>query len=122
MDFVVARALTGASLGTSGPAIKAIAANMDKNRSAERLGRLRGIELAGFTGGPLIGALLIGPFGLRGAFLIFGGIAMIAFVIVAPKDLPRLPLPTNLGDQVMNCFVFALCEHLYLHRSLCLSQ
>ena len=89
--FVVARALTGASLGTSGPAIKAIAANMDKNRSAERLGRLRGIELAGFTGGPLIGALLIGPFGLRGAFLIFGVIAMIAFVIVAPKDLPRLP-------------------------------
>ena len=69
--FVVARALTGASLGTSGPAIKAIAANMDKNR--------------------LIGALLIGPFGLRGAFLIFGVIAMIAFVIVAPKDLPRLP-------------------------------
>lgn len=89
--FVAARALAGASLGTSGPAIKAIAANIDKSRAAERLGRLRGIELAGFTGGPLIGALLIEPFGIRGAFLIFGVIAVMAFVIVAPRDLPRLP-------------------------------
>ena len=89
--FVIARAFAGASLGTSGPAIKAIAANIDKDRAAERLGRLRGIELAGFTGGPLIGALLIEPFGLRGAFLIFAGIAAISFLIVAPKDLPRLP-------------------------------
>jgi MFS family permease len=69
--FVLARAISGAALGTSGPAIKAIAANIDKARAAERLGRLRGVELAGFTGGPLIGATLISPFGLRGAFLIF---------------------------------------------------
>lgn len=90
-EFVVARALAGASLGASGPAIKAIAANIDKSRAAERLGRLRGVELAGFTGGPLIGALLIEPFGIRGAFLIFGVVAALALVIVAPRDLPRLP-------------------------------
>ena len=89
--FVLARVLSGASLGTSGPAIKAIAANIDPARAAERLGRLRGIELAGFTGGPLIGAFLIAPFGLRGAFLIFGSIALIAFFIVLPKNLPSLP-------------------------------
>lgn len=89
--FVVARAISGAALGTSGPAIKAIAANIDKTRAAERLGRLRGVELAGFTGGPLIGATLIAPFGLRGAFLIFGVFALVAFVIVAPKELPSLP-------------------------------
>ena len=89
--FVVARAITGASLGTSGPAIKAIAANIDKTRAAERLGRLRGLELAGFTGGPVIGALLIEPFGLRGAFLIFSGVALAAFLIVMPRDLPSLP-------------------------------
>jgi MFS family permease len=88
--LVLARAITGASLGTSGPTIRAIAANIDKNRSAERLGRLRGIELAGFTGGPLIGALLIEPFGLTGAFLIFGAVAMVAFLIVLPRKLPHL--------------------------------
>jgi MFS family permease len=89
--FVVARAISGAALGTSGPAVKAIAANIDKTRAAERLGRLRGVELAGFTGGPLIGATLIAPFGLRGAFLIFGVFALIAFMVVLPKELPSLP-------------------------------
>jgi MFS family permease len=89
--FVLARAISGAALGTSGPAIKAIAANIDKTRAAERLGRLRGVELAGFTGGPLIGALLISPFGLRGAFLVFSVFALVAFVIVAPRELPSLP-------------------------------
>ncbi len=89
--FVIARAITGASLGTSGPAIKAIAANVDKSRAAERLGRLRGLELAGFTGGPMIGALLIEPFGLRGAFLIFSGVAVVALLIILPRTLPSLP-------------------------------
>lgn len=88
--LIVARAITGASLGTSGPTVRAIVANLDKSRAAERLGRLRGLELAGFTGGPLIGALLIGPFGLSGAFLVFGGIAIAAFLIVAPRQLPNL--------------------------------
>lgn len=89
--FVVARGITGASMGTSGPAIRAITANIDKSRAAERLGRLRGVELAGFTGGPLIGALLIEPFGLRGAFLIFAAIAVVVFFLVAGKSLPTLP-------------------------------
>lgn len=93
--FVVARAITGASLGTSGPAIKAIAGSMDRSRAAERLGRLRGLELAGFTGGPMIGALLIEPFGLRGAFLIFSGVAFAALLVILPRTLPSLPSTTG---------------------------
>lgn len=88
--LILARAITGASLGTSAPTIRAIVANLDKSRAAERLGRLRGIELAGFTGGPLIGALLIGPFGLSGAFLVFGVVAVVAAMIVAPRQIPSL--------------------------------
>jgi len=90
--FVIARGIAGASLGTSGPAVRAIVANLDKSRSAERLGRLRGVELAGFTGGPLIGALLIEPFGLRGAFLIFGVVALLAFLFVLTRHIPALPV------------------------------
>lgn len=90
-SLVLARAITGASLGTSGPTIRAIASNIDKTRAAERLGRLRGVELAGFTGGPLIGALLIEPFGISGAFLIFAGIAAVAMVYIARRPLPDLP-------------------------------
>jgi MFS family permease len=89
--FVFARAVSGSSLGMSGPAVRAIAANIDKSRAGERMARLRGVEIAGFTGGPLIGALLIGPFGLRGAFLIFAGIGVCVFFAVLSRDLPRLP-------------------------------
>ena len=95
--FIVARAVAGASLGASGPAIRAIAANIDPSRAAERLGRLRGVELAGFTGGPLIGALLIEPFGLRGAFLIFAVVALAAFAFVIGRTIPELPKSDSSG-------------------------
>ena len=89
--FVAARAVAGSSMGLAGPAIRALAANIDKNRAGERLARLRGVEIAGFTGGPLVGALLIDPFGLRNAFLVFAGIAVVVFFVVLGRDLPRLP-------------------------------
>jgi MFS family permease len=93
--LVLARGLTGVSLGIAAPAIRAIASNVDKSRSAERLGRLRGVELAGFTSGPLFGALLVGPLGIRGAFLVFAGIAALSVFLVAPRDIPELPSSTS---------------------------
>lgn len=95
--FIIARAVAGSSLGMSGPAIRAIAANIDRSRAAERMARLRGVEIAGFTGGPLIGALLITPFGLRGAFLIFAGIAVAVFLGILPRQLPSLPTTAESG-------------------------
>jgi len=89
--LVIARGLTGASLGIAAPALRAIASNVDKTRSAERLGRLRGIELAGFTSGPLFGALLVEPLGISGAFIVFAGVAAVSALLVAPRDLPTLP-------------------------------
>jgi DHA1 family multidrug resistance protein-like MFS transporter len=35
--------------------------------------------------------LLIEPFGLKGAFLIFGAVALAAFLLVLPRQLPNLP-------------------------------
>jgi len=93
--LVLARAITGASLGIAAPALRAIAANIDKSRAAERLGRLRGIELAGFTSGPLFGALLVGPLGISGAFLVFAAVAAISVVFIARRQLPRLPSSTS---------------------------
>lgn len=89
--FVLARALTGASMGAAGPALRALAANLDTRRSGEHLGRMRSYEMAGYTGGPLLGALLIEPFGLRTAFVVFACIAATALVLVLPRNLPVLP-------------------------------
>jgi MFS family permease len=104
--LVIARGLTGASLGIAAPALRAIAANVDKARSAERLGRLRGIELAGFTSGPLFGALLVGPLGISGAFIVFAGIAALSALLVAPRDLPALP-----SSSTSNRLSFGLLRH-----------
>jgi len=89
--LIIARALTGASMGCTQPAIRAIAAHLDPSQAAERLGRLRGVELAGFTGGPLIGALLIEPFGLRVTFFVFTAFAAVVLLMMAPRQLPTLP-------------------------------
>ena len=91
LAFIVARGLIGAAMGTAGPAIRALAANLDPSRAAERLGRLRGIEMAGFTGGPLIGALLIEATSVNGMFVFFCSFALFALLVVMPRQLPTLP-------------------------------
>ena len=91
LAFIVARGLIGAAMGTAGPAIRALAANLDPSRAAERLGRLRGIEMAGFTGGPLIGALLIEATSVNGMFVFFCSFALFALFVVMPRQLPTLP-------------------------------
>jgi MFS family permease len=88
--FIFARILSGTASGLATPALRAIVANLDRTKAAERLGRLRGVELSGYTGGPLIGALLIGPFGLRGAFIIFGALGLVTIAIMVPRHLPTL--------------------------------
>ena len=88
--FIVARAFVGASLGCTFPAVRALAANLDKNRSAERLGAVAGTEIGGFVTGPLVGSLLIDPFGLDATFLLFGGLAMVALLIISPRKFPEL--------------------------------
>lgn len=90
--FIVGRAMTGASMGCAGPALRALAANLDKRRAGERLGRMRGFEMAGYTSGPLFGALLIDPLGLRWTFVVFASIAGCAFFIVSAQHLPTLPV------------------------------
>ena len=88
--FVVGRAIVGASLGCTFPAVRALAANLDRNRSAERLGAVAGTEIGGFVTGPLVGSLLIDPFGLDVTFLVFGAMAVFALVVIMPRKFPEL--------------------------------
>jgi MFS family permease len=89
--FILARALTGASMGAAGPALRAMAGSLDKARAGERLGRMRGVDMAGYTSGPLFGALLLGPLGLRWTFVVFAGIGVAGFVALMGRQMPRLP-------------------------------
>jgi MFS family permease len=88
--FIVGRAIVGASLGCTFPAVRALAANLDRTRSAERLGAVAGTEIGGFVTGPLVGSLLIDPFGLDTTFLVFGAMAVIALIVIMPRRFPEL--------------------------------
>ena len=89
-QFVIARAIVGISFGCTQPAARAVAAHLDTNRAAERLGRLAGMETAGIVGGPFLGGILLDPLGLRSTFLVFAGIALVGALILAARTLPRL--------------------------------
>ncbi|MGA1173487.1 MAG: MFS transporter [Ilumatobacteraceae bacterium] len=88
--FIIGRGIVGASIGLTFPAVRALAAHLDETRSAERLGAVAGMEIGGFVSGPLIGSLIIGPFGLDTTFLLFGALAVIAMFIISPRKFPEL--------------------------------
>jgi MFS family permease len=92
IGLVIARAVVGMSNALFLPAARAIAACMSPDGVAERLGRLGGVELAGFVTGPIIGAVLVGPLGVRWPFLVCGMAALAALIALAPRPLPAPPI------------------------------
>ncbi|MEO8162551.1 MAG: MFS transporter [Ilumatobacteraceae bacterium] len=89
-QFIIARAVVGSSFGFVFPAVRALAANLDSDRSGERMGRVVSVELIGFVCGPLVGGILIDPIGLSATFLVFGLVAFATVAIVAPRTFPAL--------------------------------
>ena len=92
IGLVLARAIVGLSNGLFLPAARAIAASMSPDRVGERLGTLGGVELAGFVTGPVVGAVLVGPLGVRWPFLVCGMFALVALLALARQDLPSPPI------------------------------
>jgi len=94
-QFIFARAVVGSSYGFVFPAVRAIAANLDPQRSGERLGKVTSVELLGFVVGPLLGGILIDPIGLSSTFLVFGAVALAITIFVAPRKFPTLVLTSE---------------------------
>jgi AcrR family transcriptional regulator len=84
--------VVGLSNSLFGPASRAIAIADGDADMPKRLGTLTGVDLAGFVTGPMIGALLVGPFGLRVPFLVAGSFALAAALMLAPRHLAAPPL------------------------------
>jgi MFS family permease len=95
IGLVLARAIVGLSNGLFLPSARAIAISMSPDRVGERLGTLGGVELAGFVAGPMIGAVLVGPFGIRWPFIVCGMAALLALVVLARRPLPAPVVSTE---------------------------
>jgi MFS family permease len=95
--LVVSRAIVGLSNSLFVPASRAITISISDDDVAKRLGTISGVELAGFVTGPVIGGLLIDPFGLKVPFLVTGAFALMGLLMLAPRALPQPPIGEHRG-------------------------
>lgn len=91
LTLVLARMVVGLSNSMFMPASRAITISISDDEIPKRLGTLSGVELAGFVTGPVVGGMLVGPFGLRTPFLVAGAFALAGLLMLAPRDLPEPP-------------------------------
>jgi predicted MFS family arabinose efflux permease len=95
--LVVARAVVGFSNSLFLPASRAIVISVSDVDVAKRLGTISGVELAGFVTGPVIGGVLVDPFGVKVPFLVAGSFALAAGVMLATRPLPQPPVGDHQG-------------------------
>lgn len=97
VEMVAARVLAGAAFGAFQPAARAIVSAADPGRAGARLGRLAGVETAGFVCGPILGVGVYQLWGLDAPFLVLAGllVALVPSLWGAPLpetgDVPHLP-------------------------------
>ena len=89
-QFVAARALTGLGVGMFGPAARALAATIDKDDVGANIGLMQGIEMAGFTFGPVVATIVAERFGIRAPVAVLGAIAAAALGLLLLR-LPAIP-------------------------------
>ncbi len=90
--LVLSRAVVGFSNSLFLPASRAMVISVSDDDVAKRLGTISGVELAGFVTGPMIGGLLVDPFGIKVPFLVAGSFAFAALLMLAPRALPQPPI------------------------------
>ena len=73
-QFIFARIVAGLAFGAFLPAAQAVFTAADPDRAGEHLGRLAGIQTAGFIIGPGIGAGLVAAWGLDAPFYCLSGV------------------------------------------------
>lgn len=89
--WTFARAVLGFSAGMLMPGIRRAVTVLDPDRAGENLGRLVIGEIGGFTGGPVVAAILVEVGDIRLPFLVFAitVFAFVPFVLRLPADTGR---------------------------------
>jgi MFS family permease len=82
VPLMIGRLVMGVGVGMAMPAIRRIVILSEPGRLGHNLGRLLSIDVAGFAFGPVVSAVLVGPFGIPAPFLAIsaGTLAVLPFV------------------------------------------
>lgn len=98
------RLIMGVGSGMSLPALRKIVIVSDPDNLGGNMGRLLSVDIAGFALGPMLSAVLIGPFGLASPFLVIS-----AAVVAITVALSRVSVPeTAHEDRPTERFAFDL--------------
>jgi len=88
------RLIMGVGTGMSLPALRKIVIVSDPDNLGSNMGRLLSVDIAGFALGPMLSAVLIGPFGLASPFLVIS-----AAVVGITVALSRVSVPETAHDD-----------------------
>jgi MFS family permease len=88
------RLIMGVGSGMSLPALRKIVIVSDPDNLGSNMGRLLSVDIAGFALGPMLSAVLIGPFGLASPFLVIS-----AAVVAITVALSRVSVPETAHDD-----------------------
>jgi MFS family permease len=76
VPLLAGRLVMGVGAGMAMPAVRRIVILSEPDNLGHNLGRLLSIDVAGFAGGPIVSALLVGPFGIPAPFLVIAAITL----------------------------------------------
>jgi MFS family permease len=72
----------GIGVGMAVPAVRRIVIAAEPDRIGHNLGRLLAADVGGFAAGPAVAAVLVGPLGIPGPFLVIAGATVVAIPFV----------------------------------------
>jgi MFS family permease len=102
--LLAGRLIMGIGSGMTLPALRKIVIVSDPENLGGNMGRLLSVDIAGFAIGPMLSAVLIGPFGLASPFLVIS-----AAVVAITVALSRVSVPETADeDQPSERFAFDL--------------
>lgn len=93
LPILIGRFVSGIGVGAANPAIRRIVILADPNNLGSNLGRLLSADVFGFAMGPVISAVLVGPFGIGAPFYVIATVSLVLLPFVA-----RVPVDETATD------------------------
>jgi len=79
--LIAGRVISGLAIGAAGPAIKRLVVVGSGPNLGRNLGRLFSADVFGFALGPVISAVLVGPFGIAAPFIVIASITVLVVLL-----------------------------------------
>lgn len=97
--IIAGRVISGLAIGASGPAIKRMVVVGSGPNLGRNLGRLFSADVFGFAMGPVVSALLVGPFGIAAPFIVIATVTVVVALLALRLPAGDGEAPRHLGTR-----------------------